>query len=168
MHLSSSERRGDLGADCCYVPLLLSEWLSLINEWFEHAVLVAAQIGRKVVASAAVAVAAVAAVGCVKDGLYLLLQQMEWEHLNLLLREPQGGDMWQMSLGRLLYCCTTGVDGSLTHNNSKAAFWKLFYWFSGTFAIRAKIHCPKAVFLSWGPARHSCYKFLLWSLKNAI
>ena len=45
--------------------------------------LVAAQIGRKVVASAAVAVAAVAAVGCVKDGLYLLLQQMEWEHFFL-------------------------------------------------------------------------------------
>lgn len=61
--------------------------------------LVAAQIGRKVVASAA---AAVAAVGCVKDGLYLLLQQMEWEHLILLLWKPQGEDLWQLSLGRLL------------------------------------------------------------------
>ena len=57
--------------------------------------LVAAQIARKVVASAA-------AVGCVKDGLYLLLQQMEWEHLILLLWKPQGEDLWQLSLGRLL------------------------------------------------------------------
>ena len=63
--------------------------------------LVAAQIGRKVVASDA-ADAAVAVVGCVKDGLYLLLQQMKWEHLSLLLREPQGEDLWQPSLGRLL------------------------------------------------------------------
>ena len=53
--------------------------------------LVAAQIGRKVVASAAVAVAAVAAVGFVKDDLYLLLQQMKWEHLSLPATEGTAG-----------------------------------------------------------------------------
>lgn len=99
--------------------------------------LVAAQIARKVVASDA-ADPAVAAVGCVKDGLYLLLQQMKWEHLNLPATEGTAGwrsvatESWEASY---CCCCTTGVDGSVQLIIIQSA-------------IRAKIHCPKAVFLS--------------------